>query len=118
MPSCRQLESSSNQCADVFNRGAAADFLGATREYCDALRLFDDEHGLEIFGGGHAELLAPAKSHGVVYKPCGAGGGDVGIALATNDESLASFSNDASVYGFHRLDLTIDFEGAVVSHQS
>ena len=118
MPSRRQLEGASNQCADVFRRGAAADFLDATREYCGALQLYDDEHGLDIFGGGHAALLAPAKSHGVVYKPCGAGGGDVGIALATSDESLASFSNDASVYGFHRLDMTIDLEGAVVSHQS
>ncbi|EIL96926.1 hypothetical protein UUA_16568, partial [Rhodanobacter thiooxydans LCS2] len=42
---------------------------------------------------------------GVVYKTCGAGGGDIGIALATDTARLQAFRQAASAAGFPVLDL-------------
>ena len=115
LPSRRRLGDAANHCASTF--GCGDDFMDGLREYCDVLRHFDDEHGLGVFDGGHAALTAPAASHGIVYKPCGAGGGDVGIALAHDEESLASFAAVAAGSGFHRLEMFIDPEGAAVSQR-
>jgi phosphomevalonate kinase len=50
----------------------------------------------------------------MVYKPCGAGGGDVGVALATSRSSLASFEKTAIRAGFSVLESSIDPRGAML----
>jgi phosphomevalonate kinase len=41
----------------------------------------------------------------VTYKPCGAGGGDIGIALATDADRPQGFGQAATQSGFTLLDL-------------
>lgn len=96
-----------------FDRGQATRILAGLRDYTQALRRFDDAHALGIFEAGHATLAERAPGAGVVYKPCGAGGGDVGVALATSMASLASFGNIAAQAGFTPLALSIDARGAM-----
>lgn len=79
--------------------------------YTVALGEFNAAHDLGIFNAGHAELVILAGKHGAVYKPCGAGGGDVGIVLSTNTLSIKGFVNDAMAMGFQPLDLRIDDVG-------
>jgi len=59
--------------------------------YIESLRKFSVDHDLGIFDAGHDELVTEAAAAGLVYKPCGAGGGDVGILLGTSDEQLDDF---------------------------
>ena len=106
----RRLVDCAERSAQGVGKGTAADVVAALREYTDALRAFDQQAGLGIFDAGHAALVDAAVEHDVVYKPCGAGGGDVGIAVATSAESLASFTEAAS--GFERLAIRIDPAGA------
>ena len=106
----REFVEFANQCADKIGTGSADDVLDALREYTRALREFDEASGLEIFSAGHGALADSAPRYDVVYKPCGAGGGDIGLAVASSAESLASFCEAAS--GFERLDVRIDFAGA------
>ena len=80
------------------------------------LRGFDDDHGLGIYGAGHAAMSDLAASAGAVYKPCGAGGGDVGIAVAASAETLASFAALADETGFARLEIRIDTDGPVLEN--
>jgi mevalonate kinase len=37
-----------------------------------------------------------AAATGITYKPCGAGGGDIGIALTSDKEALSRFCTAAS----------------------
>jgi len=60
-------------------------------EYIECLRRFSVDHGLGIFDAGHDELCIAAADAGLVYKPCGAGGGDVGILLGRSGEQLDDF---------------------------
>ena len=88
--------------------------LSELREYTDALRRFDVDHTLGIFDAGHAALADMAQPSEVVYKPCGAGGGDLGIAISSDETALAAFVDSARQQNFKLLDLTIDASGVVV----
>jgi phosphomevalonate kinase len=108
------LAAAADRFAQVFAAGSSAAILAGLESYCTSLRHFDDEHGLEVYAAGHAILADAAPDCGVVYKPCGAGGGDIGIALATSERALASFSSVAGRAGFRRLAATIDHRGAML----
>ncbi len=59
--------------------------------YRDALVKLDQDAQLNIFTPDHRTLLALAEAHDVCYKPCGAGGGDIGVAFANDPSALANF---------------------------
>jgi phosphomevalonate kinase len=69
-------------------------------EYVAALEELDRAAELGIFSAAHARLQALAIDAGVVYKPCGAGGGDLGAAFAQDPDAAARFARSASADGF------------------
>ena len=73
------------------NTGDPASLVAALDEYAYALQQLDQAADIGIFGAAHRELRQLAAQAGVVYKPCGAGGDDVGMALATDQSALATF---------------------------
>jgi phosphomevalonate kinase len=109
-----QLGEASRAMAAVFASGDAPEVVAEIGNYTRALERFDEIHGLGIFAAGHAALAERAAGDGLVYKPCGAGGGDIGVALATSRASLASFEKIAARSGFTRLELGIDPRGAML----
>jgi phosphomevalonate kinase len=80
--------------------------------YADRLLAFDVDHGIGIFDAGHDELYELAKASDVVYKPSGAGGGDIGIVLSQDAEAVSAFCAEAEASGFRKLDLSLDPTGA------
>ena len=70
---------------------SATRVLGEYPAYIESLRRFSVDHGLGIFDAGHDELCTEAAAAGLVYKPCGAGGGDIGILLGRSGERLDDF---------------------------
>ncbi len=111
-PSYGELSSAAEQMAAVWRSGSAAQVLHEYGHYIDALQRFSKDHDLGIFDAGHGALVDVAKKMGIVYKPCGAGGGDVGIALADDAAALASFVASPAVSGFIPLDVAMDKNGA------
>lgn len=97
--------------ATAWRGNSAADIVVALRSYTSALRSFDVDHELGIFHAGHAELADRAASSGIVYKPCGAGGGDLGIAIAEDPAALATFVATAGEYNFKHLRMAIETTG-------
>ena len=113
-PSRRELSVVSTAVADAFQGEQATEVVAVLDEYTQALLRFDTAHRLGIFDAGHRALAERAAGAGIVYKPCGAGGGDIGVALATNRASLASFETIAARSGFSRIALSIDPSGAML----
>jgi phosphomevalonate kinase len=109
-----ELGKASRAMASLWRAGDASAIVAGAAAYTRALQRFDETHELGIFGAGHARLAAQAAAAGLVYKPCGAGGGDVGVALATHRSSLASFEKTALREGFTVLELQTDPRGAVL----
>ncbi len=69
--------------------------LEGLERYVAALRAMDEEAGLGVFGPVHERLFGLAVGTQVVYKPCGAGGGDIGVAVSDNPTALDDFLTQA-----------------------
>lgn len=76
---------------DAWGSGDADAVLAAYVPYIGVLRQFSIDHGLGIFDAGHEELTDAAMADGLVYKPAGAGGGDIGMLFGRSDAELEAF---------------------------
>lgn len=109
------LLTAAEEAASVWAGGEVAEILNVFRRYTDTLRQFSIDHDLGIFDAGHDELTDLAASLGVVYKPCGAGGGDIGIVLASDESAITRFCDQAETNGFQQLAVALDPNGITVS---
>lgn len=109
-----ELGSAALAVAQSWNNGDRSQILNDLQEYTSMLRRFDVDHELGIFDAGHAALADAAASSEVIYKPCGAGGGDLGIAVSSDESALATFVATAQKQNFILLNLAIDATGVVV----
>jgi phosphomevalonate kinase len=106
-----ELATAANAVAKAWRGGNARKIVAGLRTYADVLRHFDVDHELGIFDAGHAELADKAESCDVVYKPCGAGGGDLGIVIASDAEAVESFTSTARDSNFKHLHMAIEPAG-------
>ena len=90
-PSRVRLTSVSEDMAAAWQSSDVDRVLAAYRDYAESLREFSVDHGLGIFDAGHDELTRRAFASGLVYKPCGAGGGDIGVLLGPSHALLQKF---------------------------
>lgn len=93
---------------------SAAAVLEQYPAYIESLRQFSVDHDLGIFDAGHDQLVSEAAAAGLVYKPCGAGGGDVGILLGASDEQLDDFMAARGATGGHVLVCELDPDGILL----
>ncbi len=80
-------------------------------EYVSRLKAMDEAAGLGIFSEAHDQLRTLANQAQVVYKPCGAGGGDIGIAVSDDPSHLEELIALAIRDSFLTLDLEIAAHG-------
>ena len=99
---------STDLCDGIFN-------LSKLSEYVLALRALDNTAQLNIFTPQHERLATIASAHGLVYKPCGAGGGDIGLACGSDAAALQAFQTAAIAEQFVSLDLEIAPHGVEAS---
>lgn len=84
------------------------------KQYQKALFALDQGAKLNIFTTEHLGLVKLAAASGVIYKPCGAGGGDIGIALSEDNDALENFRSKVSNHDFLLLDLEMAKHGVTV----
>jgi phosphomevalonate kinase len=70
---------------------SGAAFMAQLAAYVECLGALDRAASLGIYSTAHQRLHRLANQAGVVYKPCGAGGGDMGMAFALDADALADF---------------------------
>lgn len=104
--------------ADIARAGAraardsdAGAFLNALDEYAGALQALGEASGTDILSAPHRRLRALARQCGVVYKPCGAGGGDIGVGMSRDPGALARFRDGVIAENFQPLTLNSEREG-------
>lgn len=93
------------------NQTSAHPCLDNLAQYIEALRILDNAARLNIFTPAHSRLATIAADNNVVYKPCGAGGGDVGFACTEDPLALTNFCQQASAEHFIPLDLEMADHG-------
>lgn len=111
------LVDAASSLSNTWATASVAAILDGFRDYTQALQDFSVDHELGIFDAGHEELTAAANAAGLIYKPCGAGGGDVGILLGDDEAAIESFIVNELPPDFHRLDMQFDAQGMQVSQE-
>ena len=105
------LAAASRLMAAAWAGGSADEVVSTYAAYIDALQSFSVDHTLGIFDAGHDRLVVDARIANLVYKPCGAGGGDVGILLGTDRAALDGFVANLPA-DFRVVDCELDLDGA------
>lgn len=90
-PSRSALGLAASQMAGAWRSGEADQILSGYGHYIDVLRQFSIDHDLGIFDAGHDELTDAAMAQDLVYKPAGAGGGDIGVLFGRDAADLDAF---------------------------
>ncbi len=107
------LQEAACRCAAAW-AAADADLLAAIAGFRDALFAFDQRHQIGIFAGAHTEIERHARGLPVVYKPSGAGGGDLGVALSDDPDGLDAFISRCTDSGRKVVDARIETRGLEV----
>jgi len=99
------------------NAGDVTGLLEACRAYAGAMEALEAAMDVEIMTAPHRRLAELGRQCGVVYKSCGAGGGDLGIALARDPDRLRAFETGVSDRGGVPLNLAISETGAELARR-
>jgi phosphomevalonate kinase len=75
--------------------------------YTQSLGQLDEAAKLNIFTPAHQRLATIAHAHDLIYKPCGAGGGDIGIAVGEDLSAVQQFCSQAAAQNYVPLNLEI-----------
>ncbi len=114
-PTRIELAEASSRLVDRWRSAHAGSILDELKHYVGSLKRFNDAHDLDIFGAGHDRMAEAAGDLELVYKPSGAGGGDIGVVFGSDRMSVDVFSSVAESLGFRPLDIELDPLGARVS---
>jgi phosphomevalonate kinase len=106
--SADRLRRGSERVLEAWRSGNSKNVLGTLQDYCGALQQFSIDLNLGIFDAGHWQLHKLAARHGLTYKPCGAGAGDIGIVLGIRQGALEDFAGHAAGFGFKKLPVMLD----------
>lgn len=90
-------------------------WLKAFADYGRGLQELGEAIGTEIVTAEHREIGDAARRHGVAYKVSGAGGGDLGLACASDAGALAAFTQSVADRGFRVINVSLAEHGLVVA---
>jgi phosphomevalonate kinase len=99
------LAATARRGTEAFHREDVVQFFKAVEGYHQQLTRLSEYSGLPIVSEEHSSLAAIARDNGGVYKPSGAGGGDIGIAFADTARKAERISLAMTDAGFRVLDL-------------
>ncbi|HKJ19928.1 MAG TPA: hypothetical protein VJ993_04640 [Woeseiaceae bacterium] len=116
-PSRSALGLASHEMAEAWRSGSADKILSEYVAYIGVLRQFSVDHGLGIFDAGHEQLTDAATLDGLVYKPAGAGGGDIGVLFGRNEPELERFVAKHSELVHAVLPCGLDLDGVRLERQ-
>lgn len=107
------LEQHAEAAALAVSGGELQEFTEAFTDCGAAMRALGDAAGLDIWSAAHREIAACVDVAGGFYKPSGAGGGDIGLALLPrgDDAALQRLKSSLSSAGFTDLPLRFGARG-------
>lgn len=98
----------------AFIAGDVSSFLEKVQDFYHAQDELGTTSGTSIISEEHRELASLVETSGGIYKPSGAGGGDIGIAFADSVRLRDKIRHTIADSRFELLDITIDFNGVQV----
>ena len=99
------------EAADAFEKANTQAFLDACTGYAEGLAALGDALGAPIVSAPHRALSVLASQAGAVYKPSGAGGGDIGVAFGVDLDGLERMVAAAARAGYPTVRMGVDPHG-------
>ena len=96
------------EAVETGNAHELARVLGA---YGRILGTMGDCAGIDVVTGAHRRAMELAEQCGAYCKPCGAGGGDLGVAVATDVSCFPELTEQLAAAGLEPIPLTMDPHG-------
>lgn len=106
----RQLRERAAAATRCLRRGG--DLATALGPCAEGLLRLQQASGLPIYAGGHEHAARLAAAEGCVYKPSGAGGGDLGLLAADEPARLARALGRLERAGLRAVDVRLEGAGA------
>ncbi len=106
-----QLSDTALRGAQAFRNGDAQEFINAADKHYRLLTQLTLRSGVPIVTADDEHLAATARKGGGVYKPSGAGGGDVGLVFADSLADMSAIHQCMADAGHKILDLQWGTEG-------
>jgi phosphomevalonate kinase len=106
-----QMGAASADGVAAVKAGNCESFLASVSRFGEFLDTLGCQAGLGIFSPPHRALSALAMKSGLVYKPCGAGSGDLGVAMGTNVNDIDQFVIRARSSGYKIIDISPNSNG-------
>jgi len=97
---------SKNGC-HAFQNGDTEKFLQIVDDFIEQEKKLGEASDTEIISEAHLQILKAVKSAGGVYKPSGAGSGDIGVAFCNNLNTAQKIKQAVESKGFDKLDLSL-----------
>lgn len=101
-----RLSRLAEQSTHAFKINDMDGFFEGLTDYAQQVGTMGGLMGARVMTPMHEHLSALASKHGVMYKPSGAGGGDVGIVLSTDPEALHAMGEASTIQGLSVMPLT------------
>jgi len=92
---------------------SAREFLECCARYGRGLDALGKASGADIFSDVHQALARVATDEGFVYKPSGAGGGDIGLVFGDDANRLENMRNKLKSVGGEPLELDLGAPGVI-----
>lgn len=86
-------------------------FMNAVRQYYIAMDELGDKSGIPIVTEAHQKINELVAAEGCAYKPSGAGGGDIGIAICHSPAEKSRISKKLMDNGFQLIHLQLTENG-------
>ncbi len=105
------------QGCDAFRKKNFTGFVRIVDLYHDALHELGRNSRAPIISKQHHRLAKIVRYNGAVYKPSGAGGGDLGLAFANTAEIIQKVSEETERQGYFPVNLEVDRKGVfIINH--
>lgn len=100
-----EMQQAAGQGLEAVKQGSATGLMDAMAAYGDIMSRMNTLLGQEVFTDEHRRAASLVQTIGGVYKPCGAGGGDLGVAAFSSAAQAEEFTEAGSQAGLRLLEL-------------
>lgn len=107
----RALDHCSREAVESLESGALERFMTCINNYRGLMGKIGSCIQAPVLSPQHQRLAAAANEIGAAYKPCGAGGGDLGVFVAAERAQLEQLAPLVSALGFRELALQPSLTG-------
>jgi phosphomevalonate kinase len=114
----RRLTATAEAGCGAARNDDAVGFVAAFADYGRGLAALGEAMGASIVTAEHRQIGEHAREFGVAYKVSGAGGGDLGLACATDREALAAFVQSVTSRGFRVINVSLAVNGSSVEQRA